>query len=56
MPVQNCSCGKPKPYRRAYACRVCWNALVPAMRLALETNQKDQRTLRLKEIAHERRN
>lgn len=25
--IKNCSCGEKKPYRRAYACCACWNAL-----------------------------
>lgn len=28
-------CGKPKPYRRAFRCRTCWDSMSAAQQLAV---------------------
>jgi hypothetical protein len=39
-----CRCGREKPYRRAYACRQCWDALTDSFKAALA---KARHSLRL---------
>lgn len=42
-----CTCGAVKPYRRAYACRDCWNRLTEGFKTALVKRNAPQRSLRL---------